>query len=206
MIGLILLAGGASTRMGGITPKPFVRLGSKNIIDYSFEIFSSHRAINHIVVVIPPKYSHLYTNTAAPGPRRQDSVLNGLAKLPKECDTILIHDAARPFITHKNIDDLLTAGAPATLAIKTTSTIKQATPCGIVEKTLPRESLWTIQTPQLLTRTILEIPCDDDVTDDVALAERQGLSVQLVPGSPRNIKITYPEDLTIAESLLCATV
>ena len=198
MIGLILLAGGKGTRMECDTPKPFLPLDGKPIALHSLDAFPM---CDEIVVVCPDEYRYIFPKNvtfAEPGERRQDSVKNGFAKLSSACDTILIHDAARPYIEQKDVEKLLAEGkncGAALLASPITSTIK----CGknFIDKTLDRDTLWAAQTPQLLSRTILAkgLSLNISVTDDVAFAEAQNLPVKIVPGNPANIKITYPSDL-----------
>lgn len=210
-LSVILLAGGKGTRMASPTPKVFLPLMGKPIILHSFELFQSLPYVHEIVVVCLKKYHSLFpenTLFASPGCERQDSVKNGFEKTTG--DTILIHDGARPFITKEAIDKLLEEGLPtgaATLGIPMKYTIKQVGLDRIVEKTLDREKLYAMQTPQLLTRTLLQKGLDAateqklTLTDDVALAELIHHPVKIVPGNTRNIKITTPEDLHLASIL-----
>ena len=203
----ILLAGGNSTRFGGDTPKQFLELGGLPIALHSFQLLQNSPLINEIVVICPEAYRSLFptrTLFANPGTRRQDSVASGLKKLTG--DYILIHDAARPFITEEMIQKTLEAaqkcGAAAT-AIPAKDTIRECDENGKVIRTPDRSCLFHMQTPQCIRKDLLEkgILSGIEVTDDVAFSDE----IQLVPGSPKNIKITTPEDFTLAELFLCPT-
>ena len=210
-LSIILLAGGKGTRMGSPIPKVFLPLNGKPIALHSFELFQSLPYTHEIIVVCPQDYHHLFpqnTLFACPGKERQDSVKNGFEKT--SFDTILIHDAARPFITKEAIDKLLDEGlstGAATLGTPLKYTIKEVSLDRIVKKTLDRSLLYAMQTPQLLKRDILQKGLDAaraqnlTLTDDVALAELIEHPVKIVPGPSRNIKITTPEDLQLADLL-----
>ncbi len=208
-ISLILLAGGSGSRMGLATPKVFLPLRRKAIILHSFDLFSSMKEITEIIVVCPKEQRSLFpenTLFATPGKERQDSVQNGFKKTTGEI--ILIHDGARPFITKKDVLNLLKEGLPigaATLGGPTKNTIKEVGKNSLVEKTLDRSSLYEMYTPQLLRRDLLEkglsAAKEKKLTDDVAFAELIGHPVKIVIGCTRNIKITHPIDLKLAEIL-----
>jgi len=142
----------------------------------------------------------------AGGERRQDSVFNGLKAVPVEARFVLIHDAARPFVTPKVIEgvvDALAAGSLAVLPmIPVTDTVKRVRG-GHVAETPAREELMAAQTPQGFVREVLaeafaRAAAEDwQVTDDASLAERANVAVSVVPGSPENVKITNPEDLRL---------
>jgi 2-C-methyl-D-erythritol 4-phosphate cytidylyltransferase len=210
-LSIILLAGGKGTRMGSAIPKVFLPLNGKPIALHSFKLFQSLPYVQEIIVVCPQDYYHLFpqdTLFAHPGEKRQDSVKNGFEKT--SFDPILIHDAARPFVTKEEIDKLLKEGlsiGAATLGIPMKYTIKEVSSNRIVKKTLDRSLLYAMQTPQLLKRDILQKGLDAaqaqnlTVTDDVALAELIQHPVKIIPGFSRNIKITTPEDFQLAQSL-----
>lgn len=210
----ILLAGGSGTRMGGIQPKQFLTLANKPILLHSFEVLTALPEIEEIVVVCDPDYRHYLpsdTLFAMPGRRRQDSVYNGFQCVSHDSEIIVIHDAARPMISAAMVLRGL-AGAKeygaAVTAMPVKATIKQGQPDGFVDKTLDRTSLWEIQTPQVIRASLLRRAFEHalkhnlDVTDDVSLVEAIGHPVKLVEGSYHNLKITTPEDLVIAESIL----
>ncbi len=141
------------------------------------------------------------------GKRRQDSVAAGLRQTG-DCDWVVIHDGARPLLTAGLINDGLKAAqetGAAIAAMPVKDTIKIADEDKSVRQTLSRESLWAIQTPQVFRREVIlkaYQQTDDDVTDDAALVERAGGKVILYMGSYDNIKVTTPDDLTLAEVLI----
>lgn len=214
MTSLIFLAGGMGTRMGASIPKQYLLLREKPLALYSFERFKSSPEITEIVVVCEPEYEKYFTGPirfAKPGQRRQDSVYSGLQKTTQPW--ILTHDSARPFFETKYLLPLLEAArrtGAAALGAPVTSTIKQCFPSKIVEKTLDRSLLWEIQTPQAIQRDLLfqafaHINAHKiDVTDELSMMERLGLPAEIVPCTARNMKITTPFDLAVAE-VLCAT-
>ena len=195
--------------MGSEIPKVFLILKKKVIILHSFDLFSSIKEITEIVVVCPKKYHFLFpknTFFASPGKERQDSVQNGFKKTTGEI--ILIHDGARPFITREDVLKLFKEGIPigaASLGARTKNTIKKINESSLVEKTLNRDFLYEMYTPQLLRRDLLEkglaAAKEKKLTDDIALAELIDHPVKIVTGSTLNIKITHPIDLKLAEIL-----
>jgi 2-C-methyl-D-erythritol 4-phosphate cytidylyltransferase len=220
-IGVVFLAGGQGTRFGGEIPKQFVFLKDKPIALYSLEVFLRHFLVKEVVVVTRKEYEHLFLPTlkgshcqyqfAQPGPRRQDSVFNGFKKLSPHHGWICTHDAARPFISTKALDSLFSVREEClagTLGTPVTSTIKECVSQGWIARTLPRETLWEIQTPQLIERSIMQAGFDCackkniTITDDVALAELVGKPAKVVQNSPINIKITTKEDLALAEKII----
>lgn len=213
----ILLAGGKGLRLGGAIPKQYLLLGEETIAMRSFRALEKSSEVAAIVVVAEPQYHGLFTSSlkpvayALPGLRRQDSMKNGLDKVSKHCTHALVHDAARPFVSHEHIAEVVREGfrmGAATLAVLMKATIKQANASGLVEKTLDRSCLYEIQTPQVVRvdwlKSGLEMAEKQSltITDDVGLAELQRHPVQLVPGSSDNFKITTPEDLRLAYALL----
>lgn len=212
---VILLAGGMGTRMQSITPKQFLTLGEKPIACHSFEFFLNMPQINEIVIVCSPDFRDFFSKRsskpvlfALPGERRQDSVYNGLLISTKEI--ICVHDAARPFIDKDLVLRVLEAGnkhGAATVGMPVKFTIKESDAQSFVKNTPDRNKIWEIQTPQVLKREVIYQGFEYanqhqlTVTDDVSLAELIGHPVKLVEGSQTNLKITVPEDLTIAHHL-----
>jgi 2-C-methyl-D-erythritol 4-phosphate cytidylyltransferase len=142
----------------------------------------------------------------AGGRRRQDSVRQGLNEL-EDCDLVVIHDGARPFLTEDLIRDGLEAvqvtGA-AVAAVPVKDTVKLGSSDMMVRSTLIREDLWAVQTPQLFRFDIISEAHEvikDDVTDDATMVENLGYRIKLYMGSYNNIKITTPEDLAVAEMI-----
>ena len=137
------------------------------------------------------------------GERRQDSVLRGLERLGS-CDLVVIHDGARPFITPELLDRGIAAAleeGAAIAAVPVKDTIKQSDDCDVVERTLPRDRLWAVQTPQIFDASVIREAHEkvkETVTDDSSMVEAIGHPVKVFQGSYFNIKVTTPEDLTIA--------
>lgn len=217
-ISLILLAGGIGTRMQSVLPKQFLLLDNKPIALHSFTLFSSLKEIFEIIVVADPAYHSLFSTHsdtpikfALPGKRRQDSMTNGLALCSPNTDFICVHDTARPFIQKKELLALFEAAVlhqAAVLGVKVKSTIKQSDASGFVQQTLDRNTLWEIQTPQIATPSLFQQGISFakthnlTVTDDVSFVELLKHPVKIVEGSYDNIKLTTPEDLQIALSIL----
>jgi len=213
MTRVILCAGGFGTRMKADSPKQFLHLGDQPVVTYSFDLFCQLEEIYEVIVVCPEEARHLFqhpkTLFADPGPRRQDSVFNGLQQASTEL--VCIHDGARPFITadivRKAVKEAEIVGAVA-VGVPLPFTIKEKTDAGFVQKTPNRNKFWEIQTPQVIRRDLLhEGFCwanqrGLEVTDDVTLVELIEHPVKLIMGSPLNLKLTRPEDLILAQALL----
>jgi 2-C-methyl-D-erythritol 4-phosphate cytidylyltransferase len=213
-VSAIIVAAGDSQRMGG-TDKLFAPLGGKPVLARVLDAFESCKKVDRIVLVMGAKnieegrrivalgHWTKLTDILLGGKRRQDSVAEGL-KAIKECDWVIIHDGARPFVTVDLIERGLEAAketGAAVAAIPVTDTIKHVTDSGIVRQTLPRQNLRAIQTPQVFRFDIIKntykfVP--GNVTDDAALVEKAGYKVKLYMGAYDNIKITTPIDLAAA--------
>lgn len=220
----ILLAAGRGLRLRGRISKPLIKINSKPVIIYSLEILSRHTCISDIIVVANKdnlggiagqieKYRlGKVKRVVLGGALRQDSVWRGLQAVDSRADLVLIHDAARPFISKRQVvmlaDEAGKSGA-AILGVPVKATIKQcivhSAKC-IVKKTLDRERLWEVQTPQVFKKDLILEAYKRfrhiAVTDDSALVEKLGVKVSVVLGSYENIKITTPEDLAIAETIV----
>ncbi|MBU4501165.1 MAG: 2-C-methyl-D-erythritol 4-phosphate cytidylyltransferase [Nanoarchaeota archaeon] len=218
----ILIAAGKSERMK--KNKLFLKLLDKPVIYYSIKPFELQANIKEIVLVTRPenrkklesliqKYNFKKIKKITEGGKtRQDSVYEGLKTLDKVSE-VLIHNAANPLVTKKEIADVLKAtkkyGAAA-IGYPAKDTIKRTNSKNFVTETLARKKLWQMQTPQGMKYDIavhaFEQAYKDGFTgtDDVSLAERIGYKVKLIEGSRENIKITYPEDLKLAELILKA--
>jgi 2-C-methyl-D-erythritol 4-phosphate cytidylyltransferase len=215
-VSLILLAGGHGTRFGSPLPKQYHSVAGKLIALYSFDFFLDLPEIAEIIVVCEDSYRPIFSSSvkpihfALPGKRRQDSVFSGLQKVAASTQIVCIHDAARPFPEKSSVLELLEDckkfGA-ATVGAAITSTIKECDTERNVQKTLNRDALWEIQTPQAVKKELLEEAFTKayenswDVTDDVSLIERLGKPVKITPGPKKNFKITTPFDLQLAEFL-----
>lgn len=218
--GAVIVAAGASTRMGGAGDKTLADLGGEPLIARTVAVFEECAAIEAVVLVAGEgnldalaglRAAQGWRKTAPPvlgGARRQDSVRIGLDALPRECEWVIVHDGARPFVTPQMIEDGLRAAAATGAAIAVVpayDTVKRVAPDGRVVETLDRSELALVQTPQVFRRDVLErahAEVTDDVTDDAAMAERIGVEVRTFDGARSNIKATTPEDLIVARALL----
>jgi 2-C-methyl-D-erythritol 4-phosphate cytidylyltransferase len=214
--GAIIVAAGSSQRMGGVD-KLLRPLDGRPLIAYSIAAFAASNDIDWLVIVTSLSNRTAITEIAtqlAPearvvlgGERRQDSVRAGIDALD-DVDYIVVHDGARPLVNEVMIEDALQGAievGAAICATPVTDTIKRASGDDLIAGTVDRRSLRQAQTPQAFRRDLLLRAHEQDhadATDDAALIERLGLPVKLVPGSPRNIKVTTPDDLHVAEALL----
>ena len=217
---LIVSAGRGTRAATGSLPKQYVELAGVPVLRRTLEAFSTHSDIGTITVVIHADDRALYdaavsglsgklTPPVLGGATRQNSVLNGLnALLGQGVERVLIHDAARPFLSAGVIDATLAALADAPGAIAAlplADTLKQSDADGMIARTVPREGLWRAQTPQAFrfddivsAHQRAQAAGVNNLTDDAAIAEWAGLKVVLAQGSEQNVKITTAEDLIMA--------
>lgn len=217
----ILVAAGRGERMGATRPKAFLELGGQALLLRSALVFDAAPSIGAIVAVVPEAEVEVARSLLQPvgklvavvpgGPRRQDSVLEGLKQAPAGFDgVVLVHDAARPLVDVALVEavarEAATSGA-ALPVLPVVDTVKRVSD-GVVVETLDRESLGAAQTPQGFRLPILaaayEAAFRDRVTltDEAMAVERLGTPVRALPGSPHNRKITTAEDLAWAEGVL----
>lgn len=213
-IAVIIVAAGTGSRAGAGLPKQFRMLGNKPLIRHSLEIFASYASITHIQPVIHQDYEANYAQAVAHmsisvpvygGATRQESVLAGLKALEKHApDYVLIHDAARPYVSTNLIDALIVELSTHKAVIPTlplTDTIKQVDSSGVVISTLERASLRAVQTPQAFHYdTIVAAHRDaahNNYSDDAAIAEAAAIDVYCINGDSMNRKITFAEDLHV---------
>ena len=224
----IIAAGGRGRRFGAAQPKQLLTIGGRAVLDLSVAAFARHPAVNELVIALPsdladdpPAYLRALRNgpavrIVAGGPRRQDSVAHAFHAAHAKADIVVIHDAARPFVSaaliSRTIDAAAESGA-AVAAIQARDTVKRmrSTADGeqYVGETLSREAIFLAQTPQAFRRAVLAdalARAAGDATDEALLAERAGYPVRLVEGEGANIKITTPEDLKVAEAIARAGV
>lgn len=206
----LVVAAGRGERLGGDapTPKAFVLLAGKPLLQWSVDVLLE--VVDQVVVALPEGYEPPEGCLGVTGgEQRSQSVRNALAAAPTG-DPVLVHDAARPFLTARIVRDCIDGLVGADAAIAATpvvDTIKAGD--RFVQRTLDRSELWSVQTPQAFHRAVLERALDQDdavlaaATDDASLVETQGGRVRLVPAPASNFKVTTPEDLRLAESLLC---
>lgn len=218
----IVLAGGSGKRMGGDCKKQYMLLAGKPILYYSLKVFQES-CVDEIILVtnekeycqkeIIQKY-HLdkVTQIVPGGAERYHSVYAGLSAI-KECDYVLIHDGARPFITQDIINDSIAAvkeHSACVVGMPVKDTIKIADDRNFAKDTPDREKVWQIQTPQTFSyplildayqKVLAEKPAG--ITDDAMIIEYGNYAkVKMIPGSYENIKITTSEDMIIAEAFL----
>ena len=211
---VILPAAGLSTRFGGARSKLAESIGGKTVLDRSIEAFASRPDVQTVLIATRDVSVTLdKVICCRGGTSRAQSVRNALAMVPGEVEWVAVHDAARPLVSQALIDRTFAAAVEhgaAVPAMPIALTIKQAIgplPAK-VERTVPRERLWAMQTPQVMRRAALldafhrcPVPLEQ-VTDDVQLLELAGQEVWLVPGEEQNLKITTPMDLKLAELML----
>ena len=217
----ILLAAGQGTRFGAGRPKQYLTMAGKPVLRHAAEALLVEGLISAIQPVCPDGEEAVLAAmleglpalpAVAGGTSRAASVRAGLAALARHApDVVLVHDAARPVVPAGTIPALLAALADAPGAIPAqpvSDTLKRAV-AGHIAATVPRAGLYRAQTPQAFRFAILVAAhsgAPDDATDDAELLERMGLCVALVPGSERNVKITFPEDLNrvnISPTMVC---
>lgn len=212
---VIIAAGGSGIRMG--QPKQLLPLWGKPMLAWTVEAFRAVPEISGIVLVGAGRDLHLSELVCEPGPERTDSIRNGLKLVPKDCDMVLVHDGARPLITPAIITSAIEACKKhdaVVVGVPIKDTIKQIRKGGFetrpnmeIEKTLDRNALWAAQTPQVFKYQILVDAykkAASAATDDSKLVEDLGIPVRMVMGSYENIKVTTPEDIIIAEAILCS--
>jgi 2-C-methyl-D-erythritol 4-phosphate cytidylyltransferase len=219
----VIVSAGKGLRFMEGKKKQFHFLGGKPILAHTLDKFEACPLIRSIRLVvgredmdyclkeIVEKYKFQKVAKIVPGgKRRQESVKNGINALPKDGDIVAIHDGVRPFITRAMIEDSIHSAVrygAVVLAMPVKETIKVSNLDGTVLKTLDRESLWQIQTPQTFQVNVIKEAyyraTEDGFigTDDASLVERLGVKVHILPGSYTNIKITTPEDLLLANLL-----
>jgi len=215
-VSALIAAGGRGSRFGAAQPKQFLSLGGRSILERSVDAFRNCPVIDDLVVAVPPEVAEnppasLLSGSkpieiVAGGTRRQDSVANAFARVVDRADIVVIHDAARPFVTDDTIRRTVAAAiesGAAIAAIAAHDTVKRANASRLVMATLPREEIFLAQTPQAFRTAVLKdaLALTSDATDEAMLAEQAGHAVQIVEGDPRNVKITTPADLAVAERL-----
>ena len=223
----VVLGGGAGNRFGAATPKQLLTLGGKTLIEHCVTAFRQAPGVDDVLLVMPPGYADEAAKLVGDqvsavitgGVTRSDSVRNALAHVAAteaaETTGVLLHDAARPLVSQRIIADCVAAlrryDAVGT-AVPTADTIVVAED-GVMSHVPPRETLQRCQTPQCFRLSVIaeahKLAADDPgftPTDDcgVVLRYLPDVPVHIVPGSERNIKVTYPGDLAIAEVLLRA--
>lgn len=214
-------AAGSGSRMGGTLPKQYLPLLGRPLIAHTLSALASHTRIDRVVLVLSPDDAHWESLTfdsdkltvlRCGGETRAQSVTNGLQSLAdvlKPEDWVLVHDAARPCLRQDHLDKMLEVLADdpvgGILAMPVADTLKRAGPDQRIAETVPRESLWQAQTPQMFRHALLLEAlkkAGGQVTDEASAIEKMGLKPKLVEGDARNLKVTYPRDLELASLIL----
>lgn len=220
----IIVAAGSGKRMRHSTKKQFLSIGSKPILAYTLDAFDSIDRVDRIILVIPrgwkrycqkeiiEKYEYRKEiEVIGGGARRQDSVACGLALVSSDYEIVIIHDGVRPFVTRRMVVESIAKArkfGACIVAVPVTDTIKMVGREGVIKRTLPREHLWRVQTPQTFLLSVIKKAYAKALkdrfygTDDAQLVERMKKPVKVISGDYRNIKITTREDLILAETLL----
>lgn len=222
----LIPAAGSGQRFGGAIVKQYLPISNKSVLVHSIEAVNLYPEVSGITVVLSPDdrmFSEIAAGlsteieTVSGGASRAESVLNGLRSIRithPDTEWVLVHDAARPCLSRACVERLLEQGLKhpdgAILAIPVQDTLKQATDSTTISKTVDRSNLWAAQTPQLFP---LDRLCEalesmlskgEKPTDEAGAMEQAGARPLLVMGSPANIKITWPDDVAIAEAWFSA--
>lgn len=225
-VGVVVVAAGAGVRAGPGEPKQFRPILGVPMVLRALRAFIGHPEVRQVIVVLPPGYAERPPEWLAKirgerlgfvpgGAQRTDSVRAGVTALPPEATVILVHDAARPFVSRGTIDAVIArarAGVGAVAAVPSSDTLKevgtseQLTPR--VARTVDRDRIWRAQTPQGFPRAMLAAAYSQlhangggTPSDDAEVCERAGYPVELIPDSPYNFKVTTADDFRIAEAL-----
>jgi 2-C-methyl-D-erythritol 4-phosphate cytidylyltransferase len=217
-------AAGTGTRLAASVPKQYLPVAGRPLLWHAVASLLAHPVVGRVAVVLHPEdrlfeqqpWAQMGERISAlrcGGPTRAESVRNGLSALSDDLaadDWVLVHDAARPCLTVELLQRLIETldgdAVGGLLAVPVADTLKRGSTDQRVVRTEPREGLWRAQTPQmfrygLLTRALASADLAA-VTDEASAVEALGLFPRLVPGSESNIKVTYPEDLALAELIL----
>lgn len=216
--GVIIVAGGSGKRMQSALPKQFIMLGSLPVVAHTINTFSEALPGAEIVVVLPEEHIPLWRNLAARfdvavhrciagGKERFHSVKNGLDALSSEVEFVAVHDGVRALASKKMILRVQLAAEETGAAIPVTEVVDSYRRVdGTESYIVPRSELRIVQTPQTFSASLLrrayEQPFSESFTDDASVVEALGAKITLVEGERRNIKLTTPEDMLIAERLL----
>lgn len=224
-VGVIIVAGGSGSRIGGDELKQFRWVAGKPMLLHSVQTFMARPDVGMVVCVLPQRYvgdpppwlfqcdvDRLFVSVG--GRTRSESVANGLDDLPDEAQIVLVHDAARPLVDAATIDRVVTSvrgGTSTIAALPVVDTLKEVGEDGLIVRTVDREGLWRAQTPQGFPRRLLvdahrRASVEHiSATDDAALCERLGIPVRVVRGSERALKVTEPGDFARVDAMFGIT-
>ena len=219
-VSVIIPAAGQGTRMGSSTPKQYLLLNGQPILHHTLMAFETCGLVDSVTLVVPKndlesaqkKWDYkIVKHIVEGGKERQDSVYNGLKAIPADTDIVVVHDGVRPFVTpdmlQRSIEAAKEFGAVIT-AIPVSDTIKQADSENFVTRTVDRNGLWRVQTPQTFQYKVFDEAFQKAVndsyygTDEGSLVEHAGKKLKIIMGSELNIKITRQEDLILGEGIL----
>jgi 2-C-methyl-D-erythritol 4-phosphate cytidylyltransferase len=219
---VIIPAAGTGSRMEANAPKQYLTLHGKSLIQYVIKTFDQCAKISSINVVLSEQDAHwrsTYLSLSdkaqvhySGGDTRAQTVLNGLHAIADSVgpdDWVLVHDAARPGLSNRLLNDFLTTlehdAIGGLLALPLADTLKRSDGEGRVDETIPRDQLWQAQTPQMFKYATLKQALstfNGTPTDEAQAIEALGLKPKLVTGELRNLKVTYPQDLAVLSALL----
>jgi 2-C-methyl-D-erythritol 4-phosphate cytidylyltransferase len=220
----LIPAAGAGERMGHGTPKQYLPLLGRPMLYHGVKALLAGGRIDTVFVVLSPgdrefirhdwsEFGERMAPLYCGGKTRHDSVLNGLVAASSTVqpdDWMLVHDAARPGLgqgeLRRMLDTLAADEVGGILAVPVADTLKRADTAGLIQGTEPREHLWQAQTPQMFRHGLLlhAMGRSAMVTDEAGAVEAMGLKPKLVRGSTANLKVTYAEDLQLAELILAS--
>ena len=223
-IWVVIPAAGVGKRMESDTPKQYLKLNNKTVIEHTLSVFDKHDSISEIVVSISEGDEYWASlnfdlskplHVATGGKERCDSVLNGLKYLENKAaddDWVLVHDAARPCLRDEDITLLIDAlkehEVGGILAVRVRDTMKRSDDKDFITETVERENLWHALTPQMFRFSMLKSALESAIvnnaviTDEASAIELAGFQPVLIEGHADNIKITRPEDLVLASFFL----
>lgn len=223
-IAVLIPAAGQGRRMGSSVKKPYLRLADKPVLSHTIDRFEQNKVVDDIFVIVDESdFNTCISNILEPfqynkvrelisgGDTRQRSVYNGLCALDDDIEYVIIHDGVRPFINDDIIRKCLEATAEwgaAVSAVPVKDTIKLVNDDLFVVDTPNRELLWRVQTPQVFRKSLIvaahekALKDESKAPDDATLVEKFGSPVKMVIGSYKNVKLTTPEDMRVAEVIL----
>ncbi len=220
----VVAAAGSGSRMGNGVKKQYIELAGKPVLSYSLEVFLKMDEIDSVVLVIPEGDCEKVDNYVLKnldingkiilvngGESRQESVEKGILAAPKDTEILVIHDGARPLVTEEIISECIHKAklhGACVAAVPIKDTVKHSLDGFFVDNTPPRDSLFSVQTPQAFNYELLRMAHEKARaeglmgTDDAMLVEALGAKVAISGGSYGNIKLTSPEDFAVAEILV----
>lgn len=203
----VVVAAGSGDRFGG--PKQYEELGGRRLLDWALQ--AALAVSQGVVLVVSPDHAHraepAVDAVVVGGATRSASVRAGLAAVPPEAEVVVVHDAARPLASVRLFERVVAAvraGADAAVpSVPVTDTVKEVEPASGTVRTVDRDRLVAVQTPQAFAAAALRRAhaSEPEATDDAALVEQLGGTVVLVDGEPHNLKVTHPHDLATARAL-----